>query len=256
LKKDLHNFYRKSNNFYFWHVKAFIFFLMLCQILIGQTQFNLVTARELGLVGSGASLILSGELISRKTSILAIEDIEKLDPSKINFIDRSAIKNHSANAKIWSDRLLISSAMFPCISFIDPNNRNQIGEKATITLETYLLAFGTTYLTKTLVKRPRPLLYNPNAPMSEKRKLDNRYSFFSGHTSLTAASSFLTASLMTSNGNNQDHAHIIWSSAAAIPLVQGYLRWKAGKHFPTDIAVGYIVGAGLGILIPKLHEGF
>lgn len=252
----MYNFYRKSNNFYFWQVKAVFFFLMSSQILICQTQFNLLPSRELGLAGSGVSLILTGELISKKTSILAIEDIEKLDPSKINFIDRGAIKNHSANAKIWSDRLLISSAMFPCISFIDPNNRNQIGEKSMIALETYLLAFGTTYLTKTLVKRPRPLLYNPNVPMSEKRKLDNRYSFFSGHTSLTAASSFLTASLMTSNGNNQDHAPIIWSSAAAIPLIQGYLRWKAGKHFPTDIAVGYIVGAGLGILIPKLHEGF
>ncbi len=148
------------------------------------------------------------------------------------------------------------SGFFPCISFLDPNNRNQIGEKSIIALETYLLAFGTTYLTKTLIKRPRPLLYNPNVPMSEKQKVDNRYSFFSGQTSLTAASSFLTASLLTSNGNNQDQAPIILSSAAAIPVLQGYLRWKAGKHFPTDIAVGYIVGAGLGILIPKIHEGF
>jgi len=237
-------------------VKTLLFLLLLSQTLFCQTQYNLIPSREVGLAGSGASLILSGELISRKTSILTIDDIEKLDPSKINFIDRSATKFNSANAKNWSDRLLISSTMFPCISFINPNNRNQIGEKSMIALETYLLAFGTTYLTKTLVKRPRPLLYNPNVPMSEKQKVDNRYSFFSGHTSLTATSSFLTASLMTSNGNNLDHAPIIWSSAAAVPLVQGYLRWKAGKHFPTDIAVGYIVGAGLGILIPKLHEGF
>lgn len=91
--------------------------------------------------------------------------------------------------KNWSDQLLISSALFSCISSLDPNNRNQIGEKSIIALETYLLISVMIYLTKTLAKRPRPLLYNLNVPMSEKQKVDNRY-FFSGHSSLTTASIF------------------------------------------------------------------
>ena len=39
-----------------------------------------------------------------------------------------------------------------------------------------------------------------------------------------------------------------------LPAVTGYLRFKAGKHFPTDIIVGYGVGATIGYLVPELHK--
>jgi len=38
------------------------------------------------------------------------------------------------------------------------------------------------------------------------------------------------------------------------PAYVGYLRYRGLKHFPTDILMGYIIGAGSGILIPHLHK--
>lgn len=34
----------------------------------------------------------------------------------------------------------------------------------------------------------------------------------------------------------------------------GYLAVKSGNHFPTDVFVGSLVGAGTAILIPQLHK--
>ena len=39
-----------------------------------------------------------------------------------------------------------------------------------------------------------------------------------------------------------------------IPAITGYLRVKAGKHYPTDTIAGYLLGATAGILIPQLHK--
>ncbi len=47
-----------------------------------------------------------------------------------------------------------------------------------------------------------------------------------------------------------------WIFAAAVipPSLVGYYRFKAMKHFPTDILTGFVVGATAGILIPELHR--
>jgi len=39
-----------------------------------------------------------------------------------------------------------------------------------------------------------------------------------------------------------------------MPAVTGYLRYEAGRHFPTDILGGYALGALTGVLIPIMHR--
>ncbi|MBL7788430.1 MAG: phosphatase PAP2 family protein [Chitinophagales bacterium] len=225
--------------------------------LYGQNStYSLSLAREISFFATGLSFNALGAIQSRNTSVLRVEDIEKLSRNVLDGLDRTATYNYSLKAKGMSDKLLLGSLVLPTTIMLDPNQRNQLGEKTTMLLQTYLINAGSTLLVKSLVRRTRPFVYNENVPLSEKLKADARMSFFSGHTSFTASSAFFTASMLTANGQNKNLAPIIWSSAAVLPAVQGYLRWKAGKHFPTDIFIGYAIGAGLGYLIPKIHEGF
>jgi membrane-associated phospholipid phosphatase len=234
-----------------------LIFLWFQDGLYGQNSiYSLSPVREVCIFSVGVSFNALGFIQSRNTSVLKIEEIEKLKRSDLDGLDRTATYNYSVKARHASDKLLLGSLVLPATIMFDPNQRNQLGEKGTILAQTYLLNAGTTLLVKSLVRRTRPFVYNENAPLSEKLKADARMSFFSGHTSFTASSTFFTASMLTSNGQNRDLAPIIWSSAAILPAVQGFLRWKAGKHFPTDIFIGYVIGAGLGYLIPKIHEGF
>ena len=46
----------------------------------------------------------------------------------------------------------------------------------------------------------------------------------------------------------------LWATAAIVPAIQGYLRVRAGKHFVTDVVVGYLIGAAVGLLVPSLHR--
>jgi membrane-associated phospholipid phosphatase len=48
--------------------------------------------------------------------------------------------------------------------------------------------------------------------------------------------------------------YLLYGAAAIPPLFEGYLRMKALFHFPSDIFVGFGIGALCGILIPEFHR--
>lgn len=120
-------------------------------------------------------------------------------------------------------------------------------------IEVALINNGLTEIIKGSAKRFRPFSYNPIVSTETKLKKATKKSFVSGHTSQSAAFAFLTARIATDLFPNSKHKTLIWTTAATIPAVIGYLRMRAGKHFPTDVIGGYIIGASIGYLIPSLH---
>ena len=46
----------------------------------------------------------------------------------------------------------------------------------------------------------------------------------------------------------------MYGAAFIPPLVMSYLRLRALAHFPSDLMVGFGMGALCGILVPELHR--
>jgi len=233
------------------------FLLFFCSIsLSAQSPYQLKTERELGLLGASAGMNGLSAYLHAKTMILQPEDIAQLDESKIWGIDRWVTQNFSVPAQKSSDVFLYSSFFLPFTLMADQPARRDFTKVGVMYMETLLLNFGATNLTKSAVRRPRPFMYNPSEeiPMSLKMKKSAQYSFFSGHTSFTAAMSFFTAKLHSDYYPDSNASPVIWGLAAAIPAFTGLQRIRGGKHFLTDVIVGYVVGAGIGILVPELHN--
>jgi len=153
-------------------------------------------------------------------------------------------------------KIQVRQGMLPAIFISNHHTRKDLVPLVAMSLEVILTNYALTEITKRLASRTRPLAYNPNFPIEEKLTKNARLSFFSGHTSHTSALSFMMAKVMTDY-----HPHTskgfkigIWSFAAAIPAVTGYLRVRAGKHFPTDTITGFVAGGLVGILIPHFHK--
>ena len=102
--------------------------------------------------------------------------------------------------------------------------------------------------------RSRPFVYNEDFSLSKKQTVGARHAFFSGHTSLTAASCFFTARVFSDYFPDSKYKPLVWAGAILVPATVGYLRVAAGKHFPTDVITGYAIGATIGMLIPHLHK--
>jgi len=80
-------------------------------------------------------------------------------------------------------------------------------------------------------------------------------SFFSGHVSLTASATFFMAKVF-SDYHPQLGAKkwLLYTAALVPPALVGYGRYRGLMHFPSDILLGFTIGATVGILVPHLHK--
>jgi len=234
------------------------FFLLLTILFslpsLGQPKYEVNWKTDGVLNGIGILILSSTIFTTQNVQTLTVEEINLLDRNDINSFDRDATYNYSKGAKTGSDVLLYSSLLLPILPLINKRMKEEQNKILLMYFETLLLNFGITQLMKTITLRTRPFVYNENAPLSEKLTNNARYSFYSGHASTVSSLTFLTASIINQYYPKGKFMPVIWSAAALIPLATGYLRIKSGRHFPTDVMVGYATGALIGLLIPSLHR--
>ena len=237
--------------------RVFISIIIMTSVLVlgqGKNTSPYSTSRNLDLTIAGLSggLLLGSALIDY--SPMSLEDISILSADNIPGYDSKAINNWSLKSIKVSDILLYSSIAAPGLLLMDLKVRDDYHAFYLLWAESLFLTLGITNLTKVLVQRPRPYLYGKKASAEFKQKNDNRKSFFSGHTSISAVSCFLIATMHDDYNPSSKLSPYLWSGALFVPALTAYYRYEAGKHFLSDVAAGYLVGSTIGVLIPKLHK--
>ena len=110
---------------------------------------------------------------------------------------------------------------------------------------------------KLAVDRPRP--YTQLGPgYSDKvdellTESDSQVSFPSGHASTVANSAFTAARMWDLSNGTSTQRWVGYGSATAVTVAVSVLRVTAGKHHPSDVIAGSVLGASIGFLVPTLH---
>lgn len=206
-----------------------------------------------------SALALSAGFIAQAANnerFLNIEEINQLNKGDIFSFDRSAVGNNSEKAASYSDFFRTSITLLPIYFVSNHHTKEDIWPLVAMSFEVLSTTYGLTNLAKNVARRPRPFTYNDEAPLEKKLMQDAKRSFFSGHTSHTAAFTFFMAKVVTDYHPNMKKGlkAVMWGGAVFIPATTAYLRVKAGRHFPTDVIAGYATGALVGFLIPHLHK--
>lgn len=235
-------------------LKIFILLLFLTNFAFGQSPYQLDWKKEVSLSGSGAITLASSFFINANTEAFNVDELALLDRNDIPSFERFVSFNYSNKAHQLSNVFLLSSPILPGLLFLRKQPRNHFGQMAVLYGEAVLLTGGITNLAKTSFLRSRPLLYNENVNLIDKQKISNRHSFFSGHTSLTAMNYFFAAKVFSDFYPDSSWKPYIWGLAITVPALTGALRVSAGKHFVSDVVVGYGVGALIGYMVPHLHK--
>lgn len=208
---------------------------------------GLVLATSVGTWGISNFLKSQADKIQRS-------DIDMLDASNIWGFDRGATNNYDLQAGRDSDIFLYGTFFLPLTHYFGHRCREQKFAIAGMMIESFFITDGIVNVLKATTKRFRPFIYNPDVPVEEKLNNQSRYSFVSGHTSNTAMIGFFSAKVFNDLYPDSKFKYFIWGTAITFPALTGYLRYKAGKHFPTDVIGGYLIGATTGILVPHFHK--
>lgn len=218
-----------------------------------KSPFNVGLGIDLPISLNAAGIAAGSHIIGLNKPLPTEQSILTLNRNTVNIFDRGATFQYSKTSGYASHALAYGSLALPLLHLANPNARKDFGKIAIMWGEVMALNYALTNLLKETVGRKRPLLYNPNVPMHEKLKAGSFKSFFSGHTSTTASMSFFFAYTFHKYNPGSKWRPVVWSLSAALPVVTGVLRYKAGKHYWTDIITGYIVGALVGVGVPWLH---
>lgn len=191
---------------------------------------------------------------------LSEADILTLDPGNVSWFDRAATRNYSERAHTQSDYtlnlLMVAPAAISAAEVYQAGLENSLIYGG-MYVETFLLTNGVKDLTKDLFKRTRPVFYNVDLSIAERTAIANqgdaRTSFYSGHTAVAFSSAVFLASTHDEIFDAPIRSTVIWTGALGLATTTGYLRFKAGKHFPSDILAGAIIGSAMGYWVPKMH---
>jgi len=163
---------------------------------------------------------------------------------QIKGLDNHHITVNNSKIKTASDITFWSCAALSGILALN-SDKNVNWKFANLLVENTLITANLTQTVKVLVGRERPSKWNSN---------DDYYSFFSGHSSLTASAAATSLYYAYRIPNAPKHAKIIGWSAAGLSLITGILRIEAGKHYPSDVLIGWTVGTGVALLNGYMHR--
>lgn len=212
------------------------------------------------LTGSAALVVASyyGFRALDRTATMNADEVAQLNVKNINSFDRSIVNMNPAGfekAQSRSDFFLNFSIASPVLLMLDKKMRKDWLDLLTLYMVSHAadnaLYFGAAFS----VRRARPFTYNPDIPMELRTGEAKSNSFFSGHVSFAATSTYFLAKVLT------DYHHIkgwqrlaIFGAATIPPAMVGYYRMRSARHFKTDVLLGLLVGGASGIGIPELHR--
>lgn len=236
--------------------KSIHFFLLLLffQASFAQSPYRLSWQKESLVLGTGGALMGLGEYLGNRTPLFTPDEILTLDPNDINGFDRLATEFSSDDAHQLSNYFWWGSHALPLVFLAGNDTRGDAAMIGLLYFETTLATAGLTQSFKSIFRRPRPFVFDPDAEPEKKQSRNAKASFVSGHTSMAASNSFFVARVFADFYPDSKWKPLVWTAAAAIPAVTGYLRVRAGRHYPTDALAGYALGASMGYLVPYFHR--
>jgi membrane-associated phospholipid phosphatase len=214
-----------------------------------------------GIIIAGTVIEKIGIHLVTSKSEISIAELQTLNRNDISAIDRWALDFDPTKRDYYeklSTQLAVIGVLLPVLTMLDHNIRRDWMDVLMIYLETQAITNNLYLLSPigpTFQNRFRPVVYYDAVPIAERSRPFNRGSLYSGHTASIAEASFLTAKIYCDyNPELGWNKYLVYGAAAIPPLLMSYFRLRALRHFPTDVIIGFGVGALCGILIPEFHR--
>ncbi|RYZ54056.1 MAG: phosphatase PAP2 family protein [Sphingobacteriales bacterium] len=212
------------------------------------------------IAASAANVYAIPNVIKAKPGITDAE-LAGLNPEKYNFIDRWALEQDpSRRDQNYKNSDILLPAIIASVGALGFDNqiRKDWLRIFTMYFETHAVTFSLynfSFFGPAFQNKLRPYVYYDYFPASERQTGNQRNSLYSGHTASASAAAFFAVKVYSDYHPEIGNKKYLYYGLASVPaLLEGYLRMKALAHFPSDIMVGFAIGAVCGVVVPDLHK--
>lgn len=224
-------------------------------------RMNYWVSGGFSLAATAANAYAIPNLIKSKSDLTDAE-LAGANPDALNDFERWALHQNPSNAERIdksTDYLLQGIILSTAALGFDKAIRKDALRLLTLYVETHAVTFtiyNFSFFGPLFQNKLRPIVYYQDVDKEVRRSGNNKNSQYSGHTASAAASTFFMAKVFNdyhpefSSGKK----YLIYGLAAIPPLVEGYYRVKALKHFPSDVLIGFVIGATCGVAVPEMHR--
>jgi len=224
-------------------------------------RMNYWVSGGFSLVATAANAYAIPNLIKSKSEITP-KEIQGLNPDAFNGFERWAFRQNPGQAEQLdknSDYILQGIIVGTAALGLDKAIRRDALRLLMLYYETHAVTFtlyNFSFFGPLFQNKYRPIVYYTELPLDARNGGNNKNSQYSGHTASAAASTFFMAKVYNdyhpefSSGKK----YLIYGLASIPPLIEGYYRMAAMKHFPSDILIGFLIGATCGVVVPEMHR--
>ncbi|MGA2506185.1 MAG: phosphatase PAP2 family protein [Chitinispirillaceae bacterium] len=216
--------------------------------------FAITEKTDIPVFFAGIAFAGAGFALEQSEQPLTQQEIDGLSRNSVNWFDRSATYYYSKTIDGISSILVDLAIAAPLGLLADCKIRETIITYSLMYAEVEMFSYVLPCLGKGFFKRPRPFDYNPAVPLDVKQSDDSRASFFSRHTTFVFASASFISTMYGAYHPESRLRPYVWAGSLAAASVVGYMRYRAGYHFPTDILTGALAGMLVGCGVPLLHK--
>ena len=134
---------------------------------------------------------------------------------------------------------------------------HDFGAFALMFVEAFALQNALNQIVRSSQLWPRPFVYaksREGRKKAESAKGEAYGSFYSGHSSAAFTVAIFTGEWFSEIYPNSKYKPLVWASSFVLASGVAGLRGVAGKHYPTDIVVGALMGTGVSLGVLNMHE--
>lgn len=222
-------------------------------------RFEVSLYRDIPLVVGSAAISLYGNYRASQMD-KPLED-EIRPESRLLPWDKPIAGRYDENAARASQYVAVLGAMPLVLGGIsiarDEATWGEFGAFTLMFAEALAIQNGINMLARSLEVWPRPYIYGKSGEAlreAEDADAEAYGSFFSGHASAAFMVATFTSEWFSTIYPNSPYKSLVWTSTMSLAGFVGVLRIAAGKHYPTDVAAGALVGTGVSLAVIRAHK--
>lgn len=245
---------------HFWQTILCIFFILTFHdVAISKEDYRLNSSNDISLSITALLATGAGNFLYSRMEIPDEQD--RVHTRDLLPWDRKFAGRYSSTADFMSDAgslLAITPLAIGGAAWYSGNsNAQEFWTFSAMFFQSILFQHGINMMTRSLELWPRPYIFSTSgegARKAQNAKAEAYGSFFSGHASAAFTVAVFTSEWYSEIYGNPGATRVVRALAFSAAAFESVLRVAAGKHYPTDVLVGALVGTGISYGILEMHK--